>query len=52
MKKYVAVVVIAVLVGLHWHCDFGWFLVAMITAFIINYLIDKENEQKDSEDQR
>lgn len=43
--KYLATIVIAVLVGLHWHCEWGWLLVAVIATFIINILIDKEYEQ-------
>lgn len=43
--KYLATIVIAVLVGLHWHCEWGWLLVAVIATFIINIFIDKEYEQ-------
>lgn len=44
--KYLATIVIAVLVGLHWHCDWGWLLVAVTATFIINLLKDREYERE------
>ena len=52
MAREIAVVAGAVLVGLRWHSEFGWFIVAIVAVFIINLIKDKEYEQKDSEDQR
>lgn len=43
--KYLLTIAGAVLVGLHWHCEWGWLLVAVIATFIINILIDREYEQ-------
>jgi hypothetical protein len=43
--KYMAVVAGAVLVGLHWQSRLGWFTLTIITIFIINILIDIENER-------
>lgn len=45
VMKYLATIVIAVLVGLHWHCEWGWLLVAVTATFIINLLKDREYEQ-------
>lgn len=50
--KYAFVIAAAVLVGLHWQSDFGWFLVAIGAIFIIHLLKNKEYEQKNREDQR
>ena len=47
--KYMAIVAGAVLVGLRWHSEFGWFIVAIVAAFIINLLIDK-NEKENRQD--
>lgn len=44
--KYVAVIAGAVLVGLHWHSEMGWLIVAIVGVFIINLLIDKEDEKE------
>lgn len=43
--KYLATIVIAVCIGLHWHCDWGWLLVAVIATFVLTILNDKEYEQ-------
>ncbi len=43
--KYLLTIAGAVLVGLHWHCEWGWLLVATVATFIINILIDKHYEQ-------
>lgn len=50
--KFAGVIAVAVLTGLAWHSDFGWFIVAIAAVFIINLIKDKEYEQKDSKDQR
>ena len=50
--KYAAVIAVAVLVGLHWSSEFGWFTAGIAAVFFINILIDKHYEQKDSEDPR
>lgn len=52
MAREIAVIAVAVVVGIHWNCDWGWFIVAIVAVFIINLIKDKEYEQKDSEDQR
>lgn len=44
--KYLLTIAVAVLVGLHWHCEWGWLLVAVIATFIINIFIDKEYERE------
>jgi len=44
--KYLLTIAGAVLVGLHWHCEWGWLLVAVIATFIINILIDREYERE------
>lgn len=43
--KYLLTIAGAVLVGLHWHCEWGWLLVAVIATFVITILNDKEYEQ-------
>ncbi len=50
MAREIAVIAGAVLVGLQWHSEWGWFILAIVTVFIINII--KDNEQKDSKDQR
>lgn len=44
--KYMTIVAGAVLVGLHWHSEFGWFIVAIVAVFIINLIKDKANEKE------
>lgn len=46
--KYVAVIAGAVLAGLQWHSEWGWFILAIVTVFIINII--KDNEQKSPKD--
>lgn len=48
--KYLAVIAGAVLVGFHWHSEWGWFIALIVAAFIINLLIDKENEKENRQD--
>lgn len=43
--KYLLTIALAVLVGLHWHCEWGWLLVAVIATFIITILKDKDYER-------
>ena len=50
MAREIAAIAGAVLVGLQWHSEWGWFIVAIAAVFIINII--KDNEQKDSKDQR
>ncbi len=45
-----AIVAGAVLVGLRWHSEWGWFIVAIVAAFIINILIDKADEKENRQD--
>lgn len=48
--KYLAVIAGAVLVGLTWHSEFGWFIVAIVAWFIINIIKDEERKlDKDRE---
>ena len=44
--KYLATIVIAVLVGLHWHCEWGWLLVAVIATFVLTIINDREYERE------
>lgn len=40
--KYLAVIAGAVVVGLAWQSEFGWFIVAIAAAFIINVMRDND----------
>jgi hypothetical protein len=46
--KYAAVIAGAVLAGLQWHSEWGWFILSIVTVFIINII--KDNEQKSPKD--
>lgn len=44
--KYLLTIAGAVLVGLHWHCEWGWLLVATMAIFVLTILNDREYERE------